>query len=87
MNPHDFFREGHTVRKDGEIEIEMLTVDGIGLPEFPPATQPGGYPKRLNEIINMDTHPNDIILATYPKNGMSIYIFIFYDLLIVSCYF
>ncbi|KAK3083656.1 hypothetical protein FSP39_000845 [Pinctada imbricata] len=69
MDQQNFYREGHTVRKDGEIEFEMLTIDGIALPEFPPARQPGGYPKRLNEIINMDTRPGDIILATYPKNG------------------
>ncbi|KAK3084383.1 hypothetical protein FSP39_012626 [Pinctada imbricata] len=47
----------------------MLTIDGIGIPAFPPSKQPGGFPKRLNEIINMETRPNDIILATYPKNG------------------
>ncbi|KAK3084800.1 hypothetical protein FSP39_019277 [Pinctada imbricata] len=61
-----YFREGRIFRKDGEIEFDILTVDGIGLAPYP---LPGGYPKRINDIINMDTRPDDIILATFPKCG------------------
>ncbi|KAK3093224.1 hypothetical protein FSP39_012919 [Pinctada imbricata] len=69
MSEESYIREGRFQRKDGEIEFDFITLDGIGLPPFPAAYQPGGFPKRIKEIQNLDCRADDIILATYPKCG------------------
>ncbi|KAK3084197.1 hypothetical protein FSP39_009888 [Pinctada imbricata] len=59
--------EGRFQKKDGDIEFDFITIDGIGLCAFDIPT--GGYPRRINEVMNLAYRPGDVILATYPKCG------------------
>ncbi|KAK3102153.1 hypothetical protein FSP39_009195 [Pinctada imbricata] len=65
-----YLREGRFHHTDGDIEFDFLTVDGIGLPSFCPSYTPGGFSKRIKDIIDLDCRKVDIILATYQKCDM-----------------
>ncbi|KAK3085023.1 hypothetical protein FSP39_023028 [Pinctada imbricata] len=69
MTLESYLREGRFQKKCGDVEFDFVTIDGIGLCPFEPARAPGGYIKRLNDIMNLDSRPDDVIMAIYPKCG------------------
>ncbi|KAK3102699.1 hypothetical protein FSP39_013229 [Pinctada imbricata] len=64
-----YLREGRFHQKYGDLEFDYITIDGIGFPPFPPVLVEGGFIQRIKDILNIDSRPDDVLLATYQKCG------------------
>lgn len=51
-------------------KFKYAIIDNIALPAFPGMSD--GLEERLQSIRNLDTRPDDILLAAFPRSGRNI---------------
>ena len=60
--------------KDGDFEYELSAVDSVGFPFLSAAfgDEECAYPDIIRTVIDIETRPDDVLLATYQKCGMCV---------------